>query len=119
MPYVYGDNLNLNDRLEELEGYEESENEKDEDDTTVYLDEADKEELEALRALKEELGDDWDDTTLIPESEWREYAQTTAEDLGDIPDFLSNYIDWDKFADNLTSDYSTVKYEGTTYYYRA
>ena len=48
-------------------------------------------------------------------------AQELAEDCGLIPDdakWPCNCIDWEQAAEELQVDYSTVEYDGETYYYR-
>jgi len=103
--------------LEELER-----NASVEDDD--ILDEEEREELTSLRAICEE-GDSFADwtygCTLIRESYFTEYAQELAEDIGAISSDAQwplSYIDWDRAADALKMDYSTIEVEGTTYYGR-
>lgn len=57
-------------------------------------------------------------TTLIPESEFEDYAQDLVKDIGDLPQNLPAYlvIDWAATAENLKVDYTEVEYEGTTYF---
>jgi hypothetical protein len=49
-----------------------------------------------------------------------DYCQELLEDIGDIPKGLPGYIviDWEATAENLKADYSTVDFDGQTYYYR-
>lgn len=81
---------------------------------------------ELLDDLKGSGGDhqwhsDWYPATLIAESDFEDYAQELAEDIGAIsPDasWPNNCIDWTKAANELRQDYSEVDYDGMTYLYR-
>ncbi len=89
----------------------------------------DGQELKALTDLLEELagsgGDeewrgDWYPLTLIRDSYFVEAMQELVQDIGDLPREIPHYleIDWEKTADNLRADYSSVEYDGITYWYR-
>ena len=92
--------------------------------------EDDHEEYAALKALLDELkgngGDeqwrgDWYPITLIRDSYFVTYAQELADDIGAInADIQWPYscIDWDKAAWELRMDYTSVEYDGVTYWYR-
>ncbi len=41
-----------------------------------------------------------------------EYAENYAESMGDIPDWLSNYIDWEKMGKDFLADKTTYDYDG-------
>lgn len=80
-----------------------------------------RDELQPLLDLKAEDIPDWDyGATLIPESDWEEYVEDLVKDCGyisnDVPWWI--VIDWAATADNIAADYSTVDYDGDTYYYR-
>ncbi len=80
-----------------------------------------RDELQPLLDLKAEGIPEWDDgATLIPESDWEEYVEDLLKDCGyisnDVPWWI--VIDWAATADNVAADYSTVDYDGDTYYYR-
>ena len=80
-----------------------------------------RDELQPLLDLKAEDIPEWDDgATLIPESDWEEYVEDLVKDCGyisnDVPWWI--VIDWAATADNVAADYSTVDYDGDTYYYR-
>ena len=80
-----------------------------------------RDELQPLLDLKAEDIPDWDyGATLIPESDWEEYVEDLVKDCGyisnDVPWWI--VIDWSATADNVAADYSTVDYDGDTYYYR-
>lgn len=88
------------------------------------------EELEELEELLSELegygGDEqwegnWYPATLIHEDYFTEYAQELAEDCGMIgrnDKWPYTCIDWEAAAEELKQDYSTVEFDGHTYYYR-
>jgi hypothetical protein len=105
-------------------------------DITDFIDEfndtEDEDELEQLNLLKDLLsqlkgygGDhqwegNWYPGHLIRDTYFVEYCEDMVKDIGDLPKDLPRYlaIDWDKTADNLRVDYSSVEFEGTTYWYR-
>lgn len=82
-------------------------------------------ELSSLRRLAEEADgcSDWDlGATLIRDSYFREYAQELAEDCGMIPDNLAwpcRCIDWEQATWELQMDYTSVEFDGVTYWVRS
>lgn len=81
-------------------------------------DEEQEKEWEDLRVVEDEISRD---SSLISEEAWEEYARQTAEDLlprGSLSGWPFDYIDWERAADALQSDYSQIEIAGTTYYYR-
>jgi len=81
-----------------------------------------------LQALADELGDDLTligndyECTFIRESDFVEYAQELAEDIGAIPDDRSwpmTCIDWDQAAKELAYDYTTVTFDGDEWMIRS
>lgn len=84
------------------------------------------EELLRLRALVEELNsassDSADDgITMIRDSYFEQYARDLADDIGAVSSDASwpnTCIDWEKAASELQVDYSTVDYDGVTYWVR-
>ena len=80
-----------------------------------------RDELQPLLDLKAEDIPEWDDgATLISVSDWEEYVEDLLKDCGYIPNDVPWWIviDWAATADNVAADYSTVDYDGDTYYYR-
>ena len=86
-------------------------------------------ELSELEALLSELagysGDhqwegEWYPLTLIADDYFVEAMRELVMDIGDMPRKLPSYleIDWNATADNLRVDYSSVEFNGTTYWYR-
>lgn len=64
---------------------------------------------------------DWYPVTLIRDSHFEAYAEQLADDIGAINAELSwpnNCIDWERAARELQMDYSTVEFDGVTYWYR-
>jgi hypothetical protein len=135
------DSRDVDERIEELTeerdnfGYEDEE--AAEDDTNresveakaqAWADENpdDADELKTLLALQIEGSDstsEWSyGETLIHENYFEEYAQQTAEDIGAIDpnaNWPLNCIDWKEAADQLKQDYSTIDFDGETYYIRS
>lgn len=111
-------------RVEEMEDDRDSVEEQDE------WDHRNGDELVMLRGVLEDLkgygGDhdwrgDWYPVTLIRDSYFRDYAEELADDIGAIDSKASwpnNCIDWDRAARELQMDYSTVEFDGVTYWYR-
>ena len=90
----------------------------------ALLDDAEKEELEHLLDLQEQVEHccaDWQyGVTLIREECFVEYCQEEVEDCGYIPRDLPWWIavDWDKTARNMRADCTTVEVDGYTYLFR-
>jgi len=90
----------------------------------------DAKELETLEELLSNLcgygGDeqwegDWYPVTLIHENYFTQHAQELADDIGAVDrdaKWPNTHIDWEAAAEDLKQDYSTVEFEGNTYYYR-
>lgn len=110
------DSRQIEDRITELEAVEESERDADEGA-----------ELATLLALREECenvaGEEWRyGVTLIRDSYFVDYAQELAEDIGAISrDFQWPLycIDWEHAARELRMDYSSVAWDGVTYWVRS
>jgi hypothetical protein len=83
------------------------------------------EELSVLKALAEE-GDDatseWvHGETLIRDDYFEEYAKDMADDLGlteDTDRWPLNCIDWERAANELQADYTTISFDGVDYWVR-
>jgi antirestriction protein len=79
------------------------------------------------KALWEDAGYAIDDVaenepTMIPEYDFAEYAQELAEDIGAISQDAKwpvYCIDWERAARELKMDYTSVRVNGTTYYFRS
>ena len=81
-------------------------------------------ELDALKTLADEAEGycpDWKyGATLVRYSYFTEYARELLEDCGDLPKNLPSYIeiDWDATARNIRQDYTSVEFDGVTYWVR-
>jgi hypothetical protein len=92
----------------------------------TILDEDESAELVTLRALLSQLetvgGDSPEDgQTLVRDSYFVNYAQELADDLGLIPagySWPTSCIDWEQAARELRMDYSSVEFDGVTYWVR-
>lgn len=95
--------------------------------------EENQDEAEELATLEGLLGDlkgyggdeqwegDWYPVGLVRESHFQDYAQELAEEIGAIDadaKWPNNCIDWDKATSELKWDYSSVEFDGVTYWYR-
>jgi hypothetical protein len=83
------------------------------------------EELKALKALAEQAEDyaaDWKyGETLIRDSYFEDYARELAEDIGAInkdATWPNDCIDWERAARELQMDYTSVEFDGVTYWIR-
>jgi hypothetical protein len=116
-------------RIEELEEELESDwDELDHDEFLItkeeFLEKDEYEELRTLKALAEECEgcSDWiHGETLIHENYFTEYQIDTLKDCGILPQDIPSYvvIDEEATADNLKGDYTTVNFDGETYYIRS
>jgi len=107
------DILDSRDLLEELKTLDEE-------------DSYDKERIEMIDDLKEEVGKDNFEmgVTFIRENYWVEYCEELAYDCGyvssrDEYNPISNHIDWQGWADAVEMDYSQSDFDGDTYIWRA
>lgn len=86
--------------------------------------EDDAEELRILKALAEEgegYGDWNHGETLIRDSYFETYAQQFAEDIGALEGcdtWPATCIDWERAARELQQDYTSIEYDGETYWIR-
>lgn len=90
----------------------------------------DADELTTLESLLSELcgngGDEkwegnWYPRALIRDSHFEEYAEQLANDIGATNNeahWPNSCIDWECAARELQMDYSSVEYDGATYWYR-
>lgn len=63
---------------------------------------------------------DWYPLTLIHDMYFEDYARQLADDIGDVKPSNWPYtcIDWARAARELQTDYSTVDYDGSAFWYR-
>ena len=110
MPYLY-----LHELMKDLEELRDQEG----DEETSGLDEAEEERLKALIELEETLGNG-SNVTLIPDGEFEDYAEQMAYDVGLIEEHttISSYIDWERWANDVKMDYTTIEFDGDDYLYQ-
>jgi hypothetical protein len=85
-----------------------------ESDRELWADEI--EELKALRQLVEAIGDEFG--AMISDDHWKKYAGDDANDKWDLDKTgIASYFDYDQYASDLQTDFSSVEFLGTTYYY--
>jgi hypothetical protein len=124
---------------EEVEEYAHAEEEEDDDGNPKQVDvdrlreareslkewdDENGDELKALKALAKEASgyaDDWKyGAQLIRDSYFTEAMQELLDDCGEIPKNFPSYIeiDWEATARNLRADYTSVEFDGVTYWVR-
>lgn len=108
---------NLKDALEEADDEDREQCQAD----LAEWEEDNRERFDALRDLLSEVDSRYG-VTLIPEDEFENYARDLADDLYGSDARSSSWpftcIDWEQAADELKQDYSTVEFDGDTYYFR-
>lgn len=125
------DTIDLRDVMARVEELREARDESGESVDHWAIENADDaEELQKLEALLAECkgngGDeqwegDWYPVTLIRDGYFEDYAQELAEDLGAVnadASWPNNCIDWERAAHELQQDYTTIEFEGETYWTR-
>lgn len=112
------------DLLEMIEDAEDADEKIDAEAALKDWDETNGPDFEALEALCAE-GEDVEDwvhgVTLIRDSYFKEYAQQFAEDIGAInreASWPNSCIDWDEAASELQQDYTSIEFDGVTYWVR-
>ena len=83
-----------------------------------------REELDKLEAFKSEVeSSEWEyGLVLINRDYWEEYVEGMVSEIGDLPkdlpDYISNNIDWSGVANDIEYDYSSIRVDGAEYLYR-
>lgn len=123
------DSRSVIERIEELEAERDEYQERDlTEPLTLSWSQAhddDAAELVALKALAEEAEGcaDWKyGEALIRDSYFRDYAEQLADDIGAINSearWPNNCIDWERAAGELQMDYTSVDFDGITYWIRS
>lgn len=121
------DIIDIRDIIERIEELEAVVSPSDESDGT---DNEEREELATLTALLDECkgngGDHqyhgaWYPITLINDTHFEDYARELAEDTGAIDrdaGWPNNFINWTEAAEALQGDYTSVDFDGETYWVR-
>ena len=91
------------------------------DDAQAEYGTEEQEELADLDNLESEITDWRHGESMIPESEFEDYARELAEEIGGMDDAKWPFtcIDWEKAADELKQAYTPVSYQGEDYFVRA
>lgn len=106
----------INDRIEALKATirecQQDNQEPDEDDER---------ELAALIEFRDEVqrttGNHFDEATIVPEDEFRDWARDWAHGIGDF-EFLDKYVRWKEFAEDLRGDYTALDFGDDLVYVR-
>jgi len=115
------------EREEFVQAVEDAETEEEktaaEDDLMQFDEERDYLALKNLDNDGEEIFYEWKEgTILIRESFFTEYIAELCADVGDLPRDLpwhiARNIDWEGLASDLQSDYSSIEFDGITYWGR-
>lgn len=110
------DSRDIIERIEDLESREDYP--EDEEDS---LDAEEREELCILREIQDNASSEWFyGETLIHENYFVDYIREFVQEVGYLPDnmpeWLTNNLDWDGIANDLQSDYRDVDLNGETYW---
>ena len=121
----YEDIIDSRDIIERINELVEIDTAHANDPTEPELDDDERHELDVLSRLAEEAegyAADWlYGETLIRDSYFVEYAQELADDIGAIDTNASwpmSCIDWEQAARELQMDYTSVDFDGVTYWIR-
>jgi len=70
--------------------------------------------------VDEQWRGDWYPCVLIRDLAFVDAMRELLQDIGDLPRDIPAYlaIDWEKTAENLRADYSSVDFDGVTFWYR-
>lgn len=122
------DYLDLRDLAEELEKLRNQRADHiDDPEDNPPLDDDEEERLALLNELDNEFNGDLEgyarnEPTAIPVSEFQDYAEQLAQDLGRISGdegWPLNHIDWEAAAEALKEDYMEFEFDGETYLIRS
>ena len=89
------------------------------------ISDGERDELLALKTLAEEAENvcEWEDgETLVHDNYFTKYAEQYAYDIGALngePHWPLNRIDWEAAASDLRQDYSSVDFDGVTFWVRS
>lgn len=87
-----------------------------------HFDTDDVEKLINLLSFKEQ-GENYGDwrygATFILDEYFETYAAELAKDIGCVPEGYENYFSYEKWANDLQSDYSAIEVDGNTYWVRS
>ena len=117
----------LKERPEDEDGQDEYDDdmldlERAVNDCHLDFGEEEESELAELETMRDEISEWRHGETLIRDDYFEDYAMQLAEDIGIIKRSMpwpTCHIDWAEAASALQMDYSTVDYQGETYWYRS
>jgi hypothetical protein len=93
-----------------------------EEDFLLEWDSSDGERIKKIRDLKDEAYGWEDGVTFIKDSYFEEFAWDEAKNIGAFNARENSWpyscIDWERAAEQLKYDYSSVKFDGLTYWYK-
>lgn len=93
-----------------------------EEDFLLEWDSSDGERIKEIRDLKDEVYGWEDGVAFIKDSYFEEFARDEAENIGAFNTRENSWpyscIDWEKAAEELQYDYSSVEFDGETYWHR-
>ena len=80
-----------------------------------------KEELKPLEELDDDVFFTLSDVTLISDDYFEDAMQRWAIDAGEVSESSSvfSYIDWERYAGAVQCDYTSVDFDGETFWYRS
>lgn len=96
------------------DAHDEDQSEEDRAEFQSEVDSVDPERVQELRAMINESDAD----NFIRKRDWDDYASDMFDEiyLYRLSDEVKSYIDYDKWANDLLTDYTPFDYDGETYY---
>lgn len=92
-------------------------------DLLADLDDDEKERADEIRQVLSDIGAEaFHGAQLIREDTFEEFAREFAEEIGAMPhadQWPAYCIDWERAANELRMDYTSVEFDGSTWYVRA
>jgi hypothetical protein len=118
--------LDIKELATELDDLRERDEEPEEGEKPDPLDDGERDRLEALIGLENDLGDlhiySRNGEALIADRDFEDYARELHEDIegrDKATGWPYDYIDWGRAAEALQADYTSIEFDGDTYWYRA
>lgn len=77
--------------------------------------------IEEIDYVEDNVSEDVFGATLIEDDEFEDYCRDLVNDcydLGNVPGFIKDNINWGGVASDLSVDYSEIEYQGKTYLYK-
>lgn len=106
-----------------IDSYEDLEDFEGQGNVSEFLEDFESEiqEINEIDLIENDLSEFNHGETLIHEDYWVDYCQELCEDVGyiskDFPSWIE--IDWESTAQNISADYTTVRYQGEDFYARS